>query len=44
MLPLIWQDSVCLLKEVVLEIEEVIQETLELIEIADVYAVSKLIK
>jgi hypothetical protein len=44
MLPLIWRDSVHAFREVILEIEEPIQETLKLVKFADIYAVSKLVK
>jgi hypothetical protein len=43
-LPLIGGDSARTLEEVVLEVKEAVQETLELMELADVYAVSELVK
>jgi hypothetical protein len=43
-LPLIWGDSACIFKEVVLEVEKAVQEMLKLIKFADVYAVSELVE
>jgi hypothetical protein len=43
-LPLVWRDSACALREVVLEVEEAVQEMLKLMEFADVYSVSKLVE
>jgi hypothetical protein len=43
-LPLIGGDSARTLGEVVLEVEETVQEMLELMELADVYAVSELVE
>jgi hypothetical protein len=43
-LPLIGGDGACTFREVVLEVEEAVQETFELMELADVYAVSKLVE
>jgi hypothetical protein len=44
MLPLIGGNSARTLGEVVLEVEETFQETLELVELTDVYAVSELVE
>jgi hypothetical protein len=43
-LPLIRGDGAHTFGEVVLEVEEAVQETLELMELADIYAVSELVE
>jgi hypothetical protein len=43
-LPLIRRDSARVLREVVLKVEEAVQETLKLMKLADVYAVSELVE
>jgi hypothetical protein len=43
-LPLIWRDGARALGEVILEVEEAVQETLELMEFADIYSVSELVE
>jgi cell fate regulator YaaT (PSP1 superfamily) len=44
MLPLIRGDDVRTFGEVILEIEEAVQKTLELMKFADVYAISELVE
>jgi hypothetical protein len=43
-LPLIWEDSAGAFREVVLEVEKMVQEMLKLMKLADVYTISKLIE
>jgi hypothetical protein len=43
-LPLIWQDSVCALGEVVLKVQKTVEKLFKLVELAYIHAVRELVE